>query len=300
MRNRFIELLIEYVKKNKKTYLITGDLGYSVLEPFKERFPDNFINAGIAEQNMMGLAAGLAMEGNKVFVYSIVNFLTFRALEQIRNDICYHNLDVNLISIGAGYSYGAQGYTHHGIEDIGIMRVLPNMQIYTPYNLNSLEYIFQKSLQKNEPKYFRLGRGVAQNEKKNIIKSDFVILNTLSKNNIVVYGEIALEIKKIIVEFNLNIGLIVLLTPFNKNSSKKILSILERSQNLITIEEHIYNNGLGSYINYLAIKKDIKNIKIKNLYCRHKFISKIGDRNYLLSLNGISGKKLADVLKNFK
>jgi len=300
MRNRFIELLIEYVKKNKKTYLITGDLGFSVLEPFKERFPDNFINAGIAEQNMMGLAAGLAMEGNKVFVYSIVNFLTFRALEQIRNDICYHNLDVNLISIGAGYSYGAQGYTHHGIEDIGIMRVLPNMQIYTPYSLNSLEYIFQKSKKSTGPKYFRLGRGDAKNEKKKNILSDIIILNTLSKNNIMAYGEIALEIKRIIDEYNLKIGLVVLLRPFNKNSIQKILSILNRSENLITVEEHIYNNGLGSYINYQAIKEGIKNINIKNLYCSHKFISKIGDRNYLLSLNGISGKKLVNVLKNFK
>ena len=116
------------IKEFGNIILITGDLGFGVLNEFIEKYPNNFINAGVAEQNMTGIAAGLALEGKKVFTYSIANFPTLRCLEQIRNDVCYHNLDVNIISIGGGFSYGPLGMTHHATEDIAVMRTLPNLQ----------------------------------------------------------------------------------------------------------------------------------------------------------------------------
>ena len=128
MRNFFIDKLIKNTKKNNKNFLIVGDLGYNVVESFAKKFPKNFLNVGVAEQNMAGLAAGIASEGYRVFIYSIANFPTFRCAEQIRNDIDYHNLSVNVISVGSGFSYGNLGYSHHAIQDYGLIRML---QLYT-------------------------------------------------------------------------------------------------------------------------------------------------------------------------
>ena len=117
MRNTFIKELINIAYEDESVFLLVGDLGFSVVEPFSEKFPERFLNCGVAEQNMTGIAAGLAMEGYKVFTYSIANFNTMRCLEQIRNDICYNNLDVTIVSVGCGLSYGSLGYSHHAIQD---------------------------------------------------------------------------------------------------------------------------------------------------------------------------------------
>jgi transketolase len=132
MRNTFIRELIKIAEKDKNIYLLTGDLGFSVLEPFLEKLPDQFVNVGVAEQNLTGVATGLALTGKIVFTYSIANFPTLRCLEQIRNDACYHNANVKIISIGSGFSYGTLGYTHYGVEDISIMRALPKIKIISP------------------------------------------------------------------------------------------------------------------------------------------------------------------------
>ena len=127
MRNAFIEELVSLANQNDHIALIVGDLGFSVIEPFADRFPDRFINAGVAEQNMLGFAAGMASEGYHVFVYSIANFPTFRCAEQIRNDVDYHQLPVTIVSVGGGLAYGNLGYSHHAVQDYGLMRLFPNM-----------------------------------------------------------------------------------------------------------------------------------------------------------------------------
>ena len=127
MRAAFIESLIESAKTNEKIFLLVGDIGYNLVEPFRDAFPQRFENVGIAEQNMVGIAAGLALSGKTVFVYSIANFPTVRCVEQIRNDVCYHNADVKIVSAGGGLVYGALGMTHHLTDDIAHMRALPNM-----------------------------------------------------------------------------------------------------------------------------------------------------------------------------
>ena len=132
MRTAFIEALCEEAVLDDRIWLLTGDLGYSVLECFAESFPDRYVNVGVSEQNMAGLAAGLAFCGKIVFIYSIGNFPVMRCLEQIRNDTCYHNLNVNIVAVGGGLAYGAAGYTHHAIEDLGVIRTLPNMTIIAP------------------------------------------------------------------------------------------------------------------------------------------------------------------------
>jgi transketolase C-terminal domain/subunit len=132
MRGAFVDALMALAEHDERVWLLTGDLGYTVLERFRDRFPDRFVNAGVAEQNMTGVAAGLALSGNVVFTYSIANFPTIRCLEQVRNDVCYHNLDVKIVAVGGGVVYGPLGYTHHAIEDLAIMRALPNVAVVAP------------------------------------------------------------------------------------------------------------------------------------------------------------------------
>jgi transketolase len=132
VRTTFINTLSELAATDERIWLLTGDLGFSVLEAFHAQFPNRSVNVGVAEQNLTGVAAGLASCGKIVFTYSIANFPTIRCLEQIRNDACYNELPVKIVSVGGGFAYGPQGYTHHGLEDLAVMRALPNMTVVAP------------------------------------------------------------------------------------------------------------------------------------------------------------------------
>jgi transketolase len=162
VRNAFIDELCQAAEKDPSIWLLTADLGFSVLEPFIERFPDRYLNVGIAEQNMMGIAAGLAMSGKRVFAYSIVNFATLRCLEQIRNDIVYHNADVTIVGVGGGFAYGAQGYTHHGIEDLSVMRALGKIDIAVPSDAFETRMVLRHILANDGPSYLRLSKAGEQ------------------------------------------------------------------------------------------------------------------------------------------
>ncbi len=158
MRNAFIDELMELAESNPQVALVVGDLGFSVVEPFAERFPDRFINAGVAEQNMMGVAAGMASEGYHVFAYSIANFPTFRCAEQIRNDVAYHQLPVTVVSVGGGLAYGAMGYSHHAVQDYGLLRLFPNMLIGAPGDPMEVRACLRYLVANPQPSYLRLGK----------------------------------------------------------------------------------------------------------------------------------------------
>ncbi len=156
MRNQFIRSLLQRQKSNDDIFLLVGDLGFSLIEPFAEMFPDRFLNVGIAEQNMISISAGLASQGFKVFNYSIGNFNTFRAAEQLRNDVDYHNLDVTTVSVGGGCAYGYLGYSHHALQDYALLRSLPNMNIYAPSDAHTCELCMHSIFNSNSPNYLRL------------------------------------------------------------------------------------------------------------------------------------------------
>jgi len=158
MRNAFIEELVALAAVHDHIALVVGDLGYSVIEPFADRYPDRFINAGVAEQNMTGLAAGMASEGYHVFTYSIANFPTFRCAEQIRNDIDYHNLPVTVVAVGGGVAYGALGYSHHAVQDYALMRCMPNMLIAAPGDPMEVRACLRYLVANPQPSYLRLGK----------------------------------------------------------------------------------------------------------------------------------------------
>ena len=159
MRNAFVQALTDCAADNADVMLIVGDLGYSVVERFADRFPARFLNAGVAEQNMAGMAAGLAMTGFRPFIYSIANFPTLRCLEQIRNDIVYHRLPVTIVAVGGGLGYGSLGYSHHAVQDIACMRTLPGILMVTPGDAVETVAVTRYLLRTPRPAYLRLGKG---------------------------------------------------------------------------------------------------------------------------------------------
>lgn len=302
MRNKFIEYLVTAAKQDKNIYLLCGDLGYSVLEPFAEQFPDRFINVGIAEQNMIGIAAGLALSGKKVFVYSIVNFAITRCLEQIRNDVCYHNVDVTVVAVGGGLAYGAQGYTHLGIEDIAFTRSLPNMQVYIPADKIELEYCMNSILSDSSPKYLRLARGKEPDLHPSKITSPFVEVKTKNKINFLSIGPIlqqaclaAEELEK----HNINVG-VYSCPGFSKLQDSEMFLELADSDLLVTVEEHLDYGGLGSYVlEILSANKNCPRIIRKGV--KHETITNIGSQPFLQQQNQIDAKSLVKtVLDNFQ
>ena len=157
MRKAFADTLIQLAEQDERIWLLTGDLGFNTFEGFREKFPNRFINCGIAEQNMVGVAAGLAMEGQKPYVYSIIPFITFRCLEQIRNDVCYQNLDVKIVGAGKGERYKHLGFTHVvSDEDIEIISTLPNIEILDPETPEQTEQMVLESYKNTKPSYLRI------------------------------------------------------------------------------------------------------------------------------------------------
>jgi transketolase len=158
MRDAFIDELVTLAATQDNIALVVGDLGYNVIEPFADRFPERFINAGVAEQNMTGLAAGMASEGYHVFTYSIANFPTFRCAEQIRNDVDHHRLSVTVVAVGGGVSYGALGYSHHAVQDYALMRAMPHMMIAAPGDPYETRACLRWLVANPGPSYLRLGK----------------------------------------------------------------------------------------------------------------------------------------------
>jgi transketolase len=290
MRKAFVDQLCEIASQNSDLMLLTGDLGYNVFEEFEEKYPNQYINCGVAEQNMVGLAAGLASERKKVFVYSIANFSTFRCLEQIRNDICYHNFPVTIVSVGAGFSYGTLGYTHYAIEDISIMRSLPGMRILSPADPNDVVASMKLIMNSPSPTYLRLGKNGENNisklPTKNVDKLNVVIDGV--DYLIVTTGAISSEVKQVTEELNINHkGSICFATLTQLKPLDLELSFVKKFNKIITIEEHTLIGGLGSIINDFVLSNTL-GTRVLNIGLEDKLHNKIGSTEYMRKLNNIS------------
>src|SRR3990167_8319736 len=167
MRRDFVAQILVEMERDPSIVFLTADLGFNALEGIKERFADRFLNVGIAEQHMVGMASGLALEGKKVIAYSIASFVTMRPYEQIRDDVCYQDLNVKIVGTGGGYNYATHGITHHTVEDVAIMNVLPHMQVLCPgYSWEAKEAT--KALFKHKgPMYLRIGKSPGIDYRKN-------------------------------------------------------------------------------------------------------------------------------------
>ena len=287
MRKLFIKELLKS-NKNKKNYLLINDLGYSIIEPFKKKYPDRIFNAGVSEQNMMGMAAGIASENCNVFVYSIANFSTFRCAEQIRNDVDYHKLPVTIVSVGSGVGYGNLGYTHHALQDYALMRSFPNMQILSPGNNNELIALLNYIKKNPQPSYLRLDKtehGEIEFKKIPVSSGSIVKLIDGNKKKILLTtGSIQNLAKNIMLKKYKNYSLYSM-PIWGMKAKNKVKNIIKKFDEIITIEDHFYDGGFGSWLKECINDTNIKT-KIVSKYIRPEVINEVGSREYLLKKYG--------------
>ena len=298
MRDAFIAELTALAEVDPSVMLITGDLGFGVLTDYAERFPNQFLNAGVAEQNMTGLACGLALEGFKVYTYSIANFTTLRPLEQIRNDICYHNANVTLVSVGGGFSYGQLGMSHFATEDLAILRALPNMEVIAPADPWETRLLTRQMSKKPGPKYLRLDKGQAGTFKEPVELGKIRQLRNGYDLTLIGIGAIvseALEAAQILSAEGVEARVLSVhsLKPFDSNT---VLTAARETGGIITIEEHNILGGLGSTVAETCLEAGVLPGFYRRVGLQDEYPSIVGDQNFLRAAYKLNAKAIADLV----
>jgi len=296
MRNEFAQAVIDEKNKHDNLLFITGDLGYMALEKVQERFGEHFINAGVAEQNMVTVAASLAHEGFVPFIYSISPFVTLRPYEQIRNDVCLHHLPVKIIGNGGGYGYGIMGATHHNIEDIGALRVLPNMRVYVPFVASDVaEAVAQMVLDPN-PNYLRLNMGAKVSERVAPF-SAWRKIKSGSKGVVVGTGPVVENILNSPQSKDLEVWVLSIFPIVELPTA--LIAIINASGKLITIEEHQGECGLRETLSFHLMNQLEHPIKMLALSAYGYPSGKYGDQKYHQEENQLGGARLEHALNIF-
>ena len=297
MRNAFILGLTALAGRDDRVVLLTGDLGYKIFDDFAARFPGRFINAGVAEQNMVGVATGLALEGLRPFVYSIATFVTLRCFEQIRDDVCYNAVAVTIVGVGGGFSYGANGPTHHATEDIAIMRTLPNMRVVCPGDPVEAELAVAAGASLGGPLYLRLGRAgdpVVHHDPPSFEIGTAIKVREGTDSALVSTGgmlPVAVAAADLLEAENVSCQVISMHTV--KPLDTAALEVCCRqTKALFTLEEHSRLGGLGSAVGEWLSDSG----KSRRLTCfgtEDQFADTTGSQAYLRRRHGLSAAQIA-------
>lgn len=292
MRMVFADTLIELAKQDERICMITPDMGYGILDKFQQTFPDRYFNLGITEQNCMSVASGMALAGMKPYVYSIIPFVVHRCLEQIRVDVSYMNTDVKIIGVGSGFEYGSAGATHHGTEDISMIRPLPNMEVYAPADTNEMKQITELTSKTNKPTYIRIGRhnhapmnfGTVELGKASVIEKGQDIALVATGNMVPVAYDFAQELKK----EGKNPAVISMhtLKPIDKEC---ILNLIDKGFKIYTFEEHTIIGGLGSAVAEV-IAESGKAVEFKRIGINDEYSHVVGSAQYIREQFGLDLK----------
>ena len=297
MRDAFIKTLIGLAKEDRNIELLTGDLGFGVLKPFWEQLPDQFTNAGIAEQNMTTVAAGMALEGKTVFTYSIGNFPTLRCLEQIRNDCAYHKANVKIVCIGGGFVYGSLGMSHQATEDLAIMRALPDVVVMAPGDALETEAATKAIVEHQGTCYLRLGRGGEKPIHKRI--EHFRIgkaLKVRDGEKIALFstGAIFEEVQE---AYDLLVGkgyqpavyTFPTVKPIDKETIEECAGQFEL---IVTCEEHNIIGGFGSAVAEVMAEMRMKRASQMKIGLDDVYCTEVGSQKYLRQKYNIDGRNI--------
>ncbi len=298
MRNAFLDTLFELAQKDERIVFVTGDLGFRVVEKFMEQRPRQFLNAGVAEQNLTGVAAGMALSGKIVFTYSIGNFPTMRCLEQIRNDVCYHEADVKIVTVGGGFAYGPMGVTHHAIEDLAVMRALPGLMVVAPGDPVETRAATRAITMHPGPCYLRLGKAGEPTVHKGTI--DFQLgkairfregtdLTLISTGGML---QTAAKVAERLAAHGIQTRVLSMhtLKPLDEEA---VLAAARETGCLATLEEHSINGGLGSAVAELLAETDGVKVPFKRIGMPPIFSPHIGSQEYMLQKHGLNDEAVA-------
>lgn len=304
MRDTFVRTLIEIAMADKDVHLLTGDLGFGVLKPYWEQLPEQFTNVGIAEQNMTGIAAGLALSGKKIFTYSIGNFPTLRCLEQIRNDCAYHDANVKIVCVGGGFVYGPLGISHHATEDLAVMRALPSMVVLAPGDLTEAAACTRAIYEHSGTCYLRLGRGGEMKIHESI--PDFKIgkaIQIKEGERMVIFSTGGI--------FDEALGAVGLLNdkgfypalytfPTVKPIDRELIEeCAKRYELIVTVEEHTVVGGFGSAVSeVLSELRGTRAVQMK-IGLNDTYSCIVGTQKYLRNEYGMSADKIANRINEY-
>ena len=305
MRDAFAAEIRSMIEGDPSIVLITGDLGFGVFDKIRKEFPNNFVNAGVAEQNMTGIACGLAMEGFKVFTYSIANFATLRCLEQIRNDASYHELNVNVVSVGAGFSYGPLGMSHHATEDLAIMRALPGVTILSPATIGEARHATQEIVKISGVGYLRIDKS-HYDDSSIEIHDNFEVgkarriregrdISLFATGGILQEAMLAAEQLQ-------NIGIesrVVSFHTIKPIDTREILNAVSETKGIITIEEHTVLGGLGSAVSEFCLENASIPKAFKRIGLNDTFSSVVGSQKYLRKKYKMDADAIVEAAKKF-
>lgn len=299
MRDTFVRTLVELAKENPNIELITGDLGFGVLRPFWEQLPNQFTNAGIAEQNMTTVAAGMALEGKTVFTYSIGNFPTLRCLEQIRNDCAYHQANVKIVCVGGGFVYGSLGMSHHATEDLAVLRALPNVVVMAPGDSAESEAATRAIASYPGTCYLRLGRG---GEKKihdhidNFQIGKAIRVKTGTKVVFFSTGAIFDEVSGAcaILQKRGYDPAIYSFPTVKPIDQEVIRQCAEEFDLIVSCEEHSIIGGFGSAVAEVMAEMKQRRASLLRIGLDDLYATRVGDQRYLRDVYGMSAAKIAE------
>lgn len=303
MRGAFFQTLMELAESDERIYLLVGDLGFGVVEPFLHKFPKRFLNVGVAEQNLAGLGAGIALTGRVVFTYSIANFPIFRCLEQIRNDVCYHRANVKIVSIGGGYSYGALGMTHHATEDLAILRALPEMTVVAPGDPGEVREATRAIVAHEGPCYLRLGRAGEPTIHSSL--PDFQLGKAIRVRDgdaltLVSTGALlqtAVKVADLLAAKGVQVRVLSMHTikPLDQEA---VLAAARETRAVVTLEEHSVIGGLGGAVAECLAESGELRVPFKRIGIPSTFSSDIGSQEYLRAKCGLSAECLLDTVES--
>jgi len=302
MRTLFNEVLVDIAKHDERIWMILADIGYGEIEPFRDAFPDRWYNCGVAEQNMTGVACGVAMEGNIVITYSIANFPTLRCLEQIRNDVCYHNANVKIVIIGGGLAYGALGVSHQATEDIAIMRALPNMVVFCPCDFAEAEAGVHAMIAHDGPFYYRCGykkEPAVHAGKIAFCLGEAIQVRDGTDATIFFTGTIgnqALPAAEALDKHGIHCRVVSLHTvrPIDRES---IVKAARETEAIITVEEHQLQGGLGSAVAEVLCDEGVAPQRFLRIGLPDMYVSQVGTHEWLLDQYGLSADKIAATIR---
>lgn len=305
MRNAFAEEITHLAKTDKRIVLLSGDIGNKLFDEFKKVDADRFYNCGIAEANMMSMAAGLSLSGLRSIVYTITPFTTTRCFEQIRVDVCYHNAPVIIVGTGAGLSYADLGPTHHSLEDLAILRTLPGMRVMAPCDATELRLALKEALEGDTPVYIRIGK--KGEPKIHAAEPDFKIGKAIriregNDVSIIAAGTImgeALDAVEILAAKGISASLASMHTikPLDTEYLQKAAS---NSKLLVTVEEHGLIGGLGGAVSEWRSQQNITVPHI-SFGTPDEFMHEVGSQNYARKKYGLTSDNIVSkILEHFR
>lgn len=295
MRQQFCDAMVVRAQKPDLVFL-TGDLGFMALEPLRDALEDRFVNAGISEQNMISVAAGLAKQGLEAWAYSIAPFVYARAFEQIRNDITFHNLAVRIVGNGGGYGYGVMGPTHHAIEDYGVLLTLPNMKAFVPVFDEDLDSVVAQTNAHAGPSYIRLGRGELPPEYRAPQYAPWRQLVEGPGAVVVAVGPLAGSYVKVCadLEYDRRPSLwAVSELPLSRNPlPEQLLAQIIQSGTLLVAEEHVVQGSFGAELAHMLLRTGAPRLKFSHLHAAAHHFGGYGSQRFLREQSGLDPKAL--------